>query len=253
MYLNLDNPIAERTNKTVYRDDNKTVKLFVKEYAKSNVLNEALNQARVEEGTNLNIPKLIEVSKIDERWALVSEYIEGTPLDVLMREHPENMEEYLNKFVDLQIQIQSNTVPMLNRMVEKFTRKINDANNISENAKYELLQRLDGMKRHNKVCHGDYNPSNVIIKNDGTAYVIDWAHVTQGNGAGDAARTFLLFSMEGKDDIAKRYLELFSQKSGTDYGIIQKWVPIVAASQMSKGRPEEQEFLSKWIDVIDYQ
>ena len=93
MYLNLDNPIAERTNKTVYRDDNKTVKLFVKEYAKSNELNEALNQARVEEGTNLNIPKLIEVSKIDERWALVSEYIEGTPLDVLMREHPENMEE----------------------------------------------------------------------------------------------------------------------------------------------------------------
>lgn len=253
MYLNLDNPIAERLNKIVYRDENKTVKLFIKEYSKSIVLNEALNQARVEEGTNLNIPRLIEVSKIDDRWALVSEYIEGTPLDVLMARHPEKMEEYLNKFIDLQLEIQSNTVPMLNRMIEKFTRKITEANNIPENVKYELLQRLDGMKKHNKVCHGDYNPSNVIIKDDGTAYVIDWAHVTQGNGAGDAARTFLLFSIEGKDEIAKRYLELFSKKSGTDYSLIQNWIPIVAASQMSKQRPEEQEFLSKWIDVIDYQ
>ncbi len=253
MYLNLDNPIAQRATKTVYKDGDKTIKLFVKDYSKANILNEALNQARVEEGTDLNIPKLLEVSKIDDRWALVLEHIEGTPLDVLMREHPEKMEEYLNTFVDVQLKIQSCTVPMLNRMNEKYSRKISEANNITDNAKYELLQRLDGMKKHNKVCHGDYNPSNVIIKEDGTVYVIDWAHVTQGNGSGDAARTFLLFSMEGKDDIAKRYLELFSQKSGIEYETIQRWIPIVAASQMSKGRPEEQEFLSKWIDVIDYQ
>ena len=87
--LYLEKPIAQRSTKTVYKDEDKTIKLFVEDYSKADILNEALNQARVEEGTNLNVPKLLEVTKIDNRWALVSEHIEGTPLNKLMEEHPE--------------------------------------------------------------------------------------------------------------------------------------------------------------------
>jgi len=253
MYLNLDNPIVERKTKTVYKDGDKTIKLFVENYSKADILNEALNQARVEEGTNLSIPKLIEVSKIDNRWALVSEHIEGTPLDKLMEENPEKESEYLNKFVDIQLDILGNTVSLLNRIKEKYTRKINDAKNINDNARYELLQRLDGMKNHTKLCHGDYNPSNVIIREDGSYAVIDWAHVTQGNASADAAKTFLLFSMDGKTELAEKYLNLFSEKSGIQVSNIQRWIPIVAASQMSKATEEEEAFLSKWIDVVDYE
>ena len=53
MHYNLDNPIAERKTKTVYKDNDKTIKLFVENYSKADILNEALNQARVEEGTTL--------------------------------------------------------------------------------------------------------------------------------------------------------------------------------------------------------
>ena len=253
MYLNLDNPIMERKTKTVYKDGDKTIKLFVENYSKADILNEALNQARVEEGTDLNIPKLLEVSKIDNRWALVSEHIEGTPLDKLMEQHPEKLDEYMNLFIDVQLNILNHTVPLLNRIKEKYTRKINQTDSIHDNAKYELLQRLDGMENHNKVCHGDYNPSNVIIKEDGTAFVIDWAHVTQGNAAADSAKTFLLFSMEQREDLANKYLDMFAEKSGISKGLIQRWIPIVAASQMARATDEEREFLSKWIDVVDYE
>ena len=51
----------------------------------------------------------------------------------------------------------------------------------------------------------------------------------------------------------KNYLNLFSKKSGIDVHNIQRWVPIVAATQMTKGKEDEQEFLSKWIDVVEYQ
>ena len=68
--------LAERKTKTVYKENNRTIKLFIENYSKSNILNEALNQARVEE-TGLNIPKLLEVTKMENRWALISEYIEG--------------------------------------------------------------------------------------------------------------------------------------------------------------------------------
>jgi len=250
MELNLENPIMERKTKTVYRDNDKTIKLFVENYSKGNILNEALNQARVEEGTSLNIPKLVAVTKVGDRWALVSEHIEGTPLDKLMAEHPEKEDEYLNRFVDIQLEILSNNVPLLNRMKEKYRRKINETD-IYDNIKYELLQRLEGMKNHTKLCHGDFNPSNIIIKDDGTAYIIDWAHVTVGNASADSARTFLLFSMDGKEALAEKYLNLFSEKSGIAKSNIQRWVSIVAAAQLSS--TEDKELLNKWIDVVDYE
>lgn len=253
MFLNLDNPIAERKNKTVYKDGDKTIKLFVEDYSKADILNEALNQARVEEGTDLNVPELIEISRIDNRWALVSEHIEGTSLDRLMAQNPEKEDEYLNIFTDVQLNILSKTVPLLNTIKDKYKRRIDNMSNISENVKYELLQRLDGMKNHKKLCHGDFNPSNVIVKEDGSICVIDWAHVTIGNASADVAQTYLLFTMEGKEELANKYLDLFSRKSGIDKANIQRWIPIVAAVNKAKAKGEEQEFLDKWIDVVDYE
>ncbi len=245
--------IAERKNKEIYVEDGKVVKLFIESHPKSNILNEALNQARVDENTNLNIPKLLEVKKINNRWALISEQIEGHTIEELMQLDPANFDEYLNLFVQVQQVVLNNNVPLLNRIKEKFQRKLESATNIDENTKYELLQRLQGMKNHDELCHGDYHPSNVIVKADGTIFIIDWAHVTQGNAAADAARTFLLFSMEGKEEVANKYLELFSTQSNIPKQAIQRWIPIVAATQMTKNIPEEQAFLSKWINVVDYE
>ena len=253
MDFNLNKALAERKTKTVYKDNNKTIKLFVENYSKADILNEALNQARVEEGTDLNIPKLMEVSKVEDRWAIVLEHIEGTPLDVLMKQNPEKQDEYLDLFVKIQLEVLSKQVPLLNRIKDKFRRKLTNATNIDENTKYELLQRLEGMKNHSKLCHGDFNPSNIIIKENGEYYIIDWAHATQGNASADAARTFLIFSMQGENELAKKYLDLFSKESNIEMSYIQRWIPIVAATQMTKGIEEEQEFLRKWIDIVDYE
>ena len=84
--------IATRPKKVIYRDGDTVVKLFSADYSKASVLNEALNQARVEE-TDLNIPKIIEVFKEGEQWAIRSDYIEGKTLQQLMDENPEKKEE----------------------------------------------------------------------------------------------------------------------------------------------------------------
>lgn len=252
MEYNLNEPIAERKTKTVYRDGNKTIKLFVENYSKAAILNEALIQARVEEKTDLNMSRLLEVTKIENRWALVTEFIEGTPLDVLMREHPERQEEYLNLFVNIQLEIMSKRVPTLNRLKDKYRRKLAEAD-IDDTTRYELLQRLEGTKNHEKLCHGDFNPSNVIINANGEYSIIDWAHATQGNASADVAKTFLLFSLNGQTELAERYLDLFTEKSGIERRGIQRWIPIVAAVQLKKGGAENREFLEKWIDVVDYE
>lgn len=242
--------IAERKTKTVYRDNDKTIKLFIENYSKSNILNEALNQTRVEE-TELNVPKLLEVTKIENRWALISEYIEGKSLQELMDENPEKLDEYMDMFINVQLNILSKTAPMLNKLKNKMERKIAETD-LSDTIKFDLNTRLAGMPKHNKICHGDFNPSNVIIKPDGIPYVIDWAHVTQGNSSADAARTYLLFNLSGKKEEAELYLQKFSEKSKIEKRYIQKWIPIVAAAHLSKASEEEKAFLMNWIDVVDY-
>lgn len=249
--MELGEVIAERSTKTVYRNGDKTIKLFAPNYSKPNILNEALNLARVEE-VGLNIPKLQEVSMHDGRWAIVYEYVEGKSIETHMNENPDKKEEYMNMFVDIQLKVLSHPAPaMLNKLKEKMKRKINDAK-LDDTIKYDLNTRLESMPTHSKLCHGDFNPSNVIVRDDGELFIIDWAHVTAGNASADAARTYLVFSINGKREEAEKYLELFSQKSGIEKRNIQKWIPIVAASQLSKGNEEERDFLMQWIDVIEY-
>ncbi len=249
--MKFDKIIAERPNKTIYRDGDKCIKVFNTEYSKADVLNEALNQARIEE-TGLNIPKILEVTMVDGKWAIVSDYIEGNTLSQLMAEDPERIDEYLELLVDVQMNIHSKKCPLLTKLKDKMHRKISSTT-IDATTRYELHTRLEGMPKHNKVCHGDLWPSNIIITEDGTPYVIDWAHATQGNASEDVARTYLLFCLNGNNEVAEKYLDLFCKKSDTAKQYVQKWMPIVAASQSVKGNEKEREFLMSWVNVVDWQ
>ena len=247
--MKFENVVAERKNKIIYRDGDYCVKLFNSDFSKIDVLNEALNQARIEE-TGLNIPKIKEVSMIDGQWAIIYEYIDGKTLAELMEENPDKLDEYLEFFVDLQLQVLNSSCPLLNRLKEKMHRKI-EQTELSSFVKYELHTRLDGMPKKEKVCHGDFNPTNIILGSDGKTYIIDWSHVTQGNATADAARTYLLFKLAKKDELAEKYLDLFCEKGNIIKQLVQKWMPIVAASQSVKGNEDEKQILLSWANVVD--
>ena len=248
--MNLERVIAVRNNKTVYRDGDKAIKVFDANFSKSDILNEALNQARVEEA-GIRVPKVLEVSVIDGKWAIVSEYIPGKTLAQLMEENPQNKDAYLEQFVDLQMEVHTHRAPLLNKLHDKMKRKI-DETGLDATTRYELHTRLDSTPHHNKVCHGDFNPSNIIMSENGP-YILDWSHATQGNASADVARTYLLFWLNGDIDGAKKYLNLFCKKSDTARQYVERWLPIVAASQSVKGKPQEREFLLSWVDVAEYQ
>ena len=231
------NEIAKRPNKAVYRDGDLCYKVFAADYKKSDIFNEALNQTRVEE-TGLFIPKVHEVKKLDDgRLAIVMDYVEGKSLATLMAENPAKRLEYVTRLIDIQLSMHSLTSPELNKQRAKFDRKI-DLSGLDATTRYELHVRLGGMPKHNKLCHGDFNPSNVIITNDDRACVIDWSHATVGNASADTARTYLLFKLAGDDKTAEDYMTLFCKKSDTARQYVDQWLPIVAASQMAKGKPQ---------------
>ena len=249
--MKLDKVIAVRTNKTVYRDGDLAVKVFDTDTGKADVLNEALNQARVEE-TTLRIPKIEGVTMIDGKWAIISQFISGKTLGQLMEEQPEKKHELMAQFVDIQLDVHRQSCPLLTKLKDKMQRKIG-LSGLDATTRYELHTRLEGMPKHNKLLHGDFDPKNIIIAQDGTAYILDWAHATQGNASADAARTYLLFWLAGDISGAEEYLNLFCEKSDTAKQYVQKWIPIVAASQLAKGKPSEKEFLLRWANVVDYE
>ena len=123
--------IFTRPHKTIYAAGRRIIKVFDERYTKADVLNEARNEALVEENT------------------------------------------------------------ILNSLRHKLMDQINSLKDLDATARYELATRLESMPRHTKLCHGDFNPSNVIMDKRSRLWIIDWAHAAQGNASADAAMTFL--------------------------------------------------------------
>jgi aminoglycoside phosphotransferase (APT) family kinase protein len=154
--------------------------------------------------------------------------------------------------VDIQLDMHKHSAAQLPFLTEKMHRKIRETG-LDATTRYELHTRLDSLPKHAKLCHGDFNPTNIIITGTDEAYIIDWSHATQGNASADAARTYLLFWLAGNIKAGDKYLDLFCQKSDTAKQYVQKWISIVSASQLVKGKPEQREFLLHWANVVEYE
>ncbi len=243
--------IFERPHKQVFTDGTKVYKVFDETFPESNVFNEALNQIRAQE-TGLNVPKVHEVTMIDGKWTIVMDYVPGKTLEQLAAEHPEKTDEYIDKMVEIQMEIHSKRAPHLNRLREKMHNAISSLK-IDPSIRYELHSRLDAAPKHYKVCHGDLVPSNIILDDEGNAHIIDWSHAVQGNGSSDTARTYMYFRMEGKDEVAEKYLKKVCVKTDVARQYIEQWLPVVAAFQLSRNIPGEEEFLKSWLDIISFE
>ena len=237
--------IARRKNKVIYRDGDKLIKLFDESYAKSDILNEAINQARVAE-TGLAIPKFHEVTVIEGRSAIVMDYIEGKTYAELLRTYPEKQRELIAEFVAIQRDIHARKHLLLTKYIDKLKMKILRTD-LDASTRYDLSMRLDDMRRHTHVCHGDFIPSNVIQSKDGTPYIVDWSHASQGNSTADATKSYLLFRMAGEEELAELYIEEFCRISGATRAYVAEWIPLIAAAQLGAAEdPVRRAMLMKW-------
>jgi aminoglycoside phosphotransferase (APT) family kinase protein len=158
----------------------------------------------------------------------------------------------MERFVDIQLVMHSKAGRLLNSLKEKMIRQIDEAE-LDPVSRYDLHTRVESMPRRTNLCHGDYNPSNVIITPADTAFIIDWSHATQGDPAVDAARTYLLFHLNGQPQAAATYLDIFGHKSGIGRQEVERWLPAVAACQTLKGDKAQRDLLMRWVNVVDFE
>ncbi|MDR2526109.1 MAG: aminoglycoside phosphotransferase family protein [Oscillospiraceae bacterium] len=237
--------LSRRPNKALYRNGGEAVKIFAPEWPVANVLNEALLQARVEEA-GLPVPKLHEVKKIDGQWAILSEFIAGLTFAERLAAAPSAREALLTEFVALQMAVHGKRAPHLPAQRDKLQRKISQSG-LDATTRYELHVRLAAMPVHEKICHGDFVPSNVILRSGGSeACIIDWAHASRGNAAADAAASCLALRKAGETDTVETYLRLYCEQSDTARQYVEKWLPIVAGAALATAKPEERAFYAAY-------
>ncbi len=239
--MKLDRVIAVRTSKTVYRDGDACIKVFGDHYAKSDVLSEAMNQSLIED-LGLPIPRVRAVTMIEGKWAIVADYIQGKTLERLMKEEPARRDEYIAMLVDLQCTIHEKTCPTLVRQRDMLNRHIGLCE-LDATTRFSLHHRVETMSRRLRVCHGDLDPSNIVMSEDGSLHVLDWSYAVQGDPTADAALTSLLFGLRDSEEAAARYLELFCERSGADSAEIKRWIPVVAAARSTRGNEADRQYL----------
>ena len=239
----------QRRNNAIYTDGKHSYKIFNEGYSKELVFLEAHINSILEE---LGVPatSIQSVSKIEGKWAFTAAITNGKNIFELLNEDPDNTDKYLDILVDVQTHIHSFSCVDLPIQKEKLSRYI-DISGLDSELIFDLKDMLASSPKHKKLCHGNFTPHNVVIRDDGSYEVVDWNHAVQGNASADVARTYLWF--KGRmPDLAETYLEKFCAKTNTSSNYVHTWVPIVAAARLAKNIPEEQEMLRSVISIMEY-
>ena len=247
-----DGVLLERTDKVVLRDKNTVLKIFGPSYKVSLILNEAMNEARAAE-TGLPVAKVIEVMKLRDHWCIRREWVEGKTLADVMEKDKKNLQKYLRQFVAIQCEIFKKTSERMGNLADKLDKQIS-ASPLPKETRYDLHMKLQSFPRGKALCHGDFNPTNVIITPNGEWRVIDWSHVRLGDPLADVARTYLLFWLSGHVAAAEKYIALACEALKAKLPEVQKWLPIVAAAESAKEQSSKNhELLLHWASVVDYE
>lgn len=244
--------LLERTGKVIVKDNGTLLKVFGPNYKVSAILNEAMNEARAAE-TGLPVANILEVQKIRDHWCIRREWIDGETLADVMAKNKKGLEKYLKEFVAIQCEIFSKTSERMGNLADKLDRQIS-ASPLPKEIRYDLHMKLQSYHRGKSLCHGDFNPTNVIITPNGDWRVIDWSHVRLGDPLADVARTYLLFWLSGHIAAAEKYMVIACEALKAKIPDVQKWLPIVAAAEASREQSQKNhELLVHWASVVDIE
>ena len=174
-------------------------------------------------------------------------------VSAILNEAMNEARRYLKQFVAIQCQIFAKTSERMGNLADKLDKQIS-ASPLPKETRYDLHMKLQSFPRGKALCHGDFNPTNVIITPKGDWRVIDWSHVRLGDPLADVARTYLLFWLSGHVAAAEKYMALACEALKVKLPDVQKWLPIVAAAESSRDQtPKNHELLVHWASVVDIE
>lgn len=229
--------IGQGMTTKVYRDGDTAIKLYA-DVPPYEAFNEARNQQIVFD-KGLPVPAVRGVKRFGENMtALYMDYIKAIPVYSKDMSYDE-LVKVIDIAIKLQRQIHLTKVNTLQKIYDRYKRKIESTRYLDLEQKREIIALLDELDDDsNNLCHGDFHLLNILY--DGTKYwVIDWVDAAQGNILADLCRSVIIIEGEGEFDYAKLYLDRYCKEYEIDKNDVLKWKPIVAAGRLDDGVTEK--------------
>lgn len=193
-----------------------------------------------------NVPKAFDIVLYKARYGIIYERINGNDMIKLMLKKIYKIKSYSKSLASLHYEFHKVDVDIHCDVKEKLCAKINAVTELSELEKDKIKSYLNTLPNGNSLCHFDFHPGNVMIK-DNSFYVIDWMTACIGAANADVARTFLLLQfgeLQHVNPFLKVVAHIFEKHIGNIYyrqhkkiaGIsdydIEQWILPVAAARL---------------------
>ncbi|MGE8205582.1 aminoglycoside phosphotransferase family protein [Heyndrickxia sp. NPDC080065] len=244
--MNLGTPIAKGNTAKIYLYENRIIKVFNDHLPDTESSYEAFKQ-KYAYSCGLSVPKILDVTKINGKQAIIMEYIKGRTIGDILSENMEQAEYYMSISVDIQQKIHMIAGDSLEPMSEKLRRQI-ESGSLDQRHKTALIQKLDMMKFEKRLCHGDYHFFNLIMS-DNKVTIIDWVDSSSGDIRADVYRTYLLYS-QISEELAEMYLRIYCEKSGLSKDEVFEWAPIIAGARLSENVLSEKS--ERLIEIVNH-
>jgi uncharacterized protein (TIGR02172 family) len=175
---------------TIYEwEDGKVLKLFHPGYPKSSVETEYHNIVAIQD-MNFDKPRAYEILTLEQQYGIVYDSVEGEDLQdyVLRTGDIELCAEYMARIHKTILSCEVDKVPNYKDFLKY---NICHSEKVSLAKKDETLDILKQLPEGDTLCHGDFHPGNIIVK-DNYPVVIDFMNICKGPYLYDIARTVYL-------------------------------------------------------------
>ena len=144
-------------------------------------------------------------------------------------------------------------------------RRIESEKSIPRELRVAALAELDRLPDGDALCHGDFQPDNLLLCSTGPA-VIDWPNATRGDPCGDFARTALMMKLGalppgapllirwgqhvGRGFFARAYVSGYAETTRYDDEAVRRWKFVRAVERLADEIPEERESVLRAADRL---
>lgn len=256
MTENIGIPIAYGRTAEIYTWHNgQVLKLFYNWFELEDIKFEA-RIARAIHASGLPVPTVGDVIQVNGRNGLVYQRVDGETMLKKMITKPWNVFSYAHLTAELHFKMHTSTIEAdIPSQRKKLNSKIHHAETLPEHLRAKALDALETMPDHNRLCHGDFHPGNILMSAQGEI-VIDWIDASNGNPLADVARTTILAlgateTRQIQGFLPKTlvrmfhaaYIHYYFKLSPSGEAEYNRWLPIAAAARLNENISELQEWL----------
>lgn len=191
----------------------------------------------------------------DGRHGLIMERIVGTPLSKLFGRRLIDVASLTRRMAAIHHLVHGvAAVEGLPSQRDRLRERIARAGRISMRERQQLLALLEVLPDANQLCHGNFQPSNVMLRAGCEPIILSWGDAANGSAACDVARTaiILAFSRPRRGGIsgwieaaylalcARIYRSTCMKVQSLDASHMDAWMAINAAVRIDEGISKDQ-------------